>query len=100
MRGEREDMSGEKAITERILNDLRPYAANWSGTLSRGDLVIPQSQIPRLVHDILGSMREVVDRHGEASDQALFEALMSTRGAPSVQDQVAELKRRFLILGR
>src|SRR5882724_8941683 len=57
-------MSGEKAITERILNVLRPFASNWSGTLSRGDLVIPQGEIPRLVHQILESVQEIAERNG------------------------------------
>ncbi|MEA2624099.1 MAG: hypothetical protein QOD06_144, partial [Candidatus Binatota bacterium] len=29
-------MSAEKSTTERILCLLRPFASNWSGTLSRG----------------------------------------------------------------
>ncbi len=93
-------MSAEKAITERILDVLRPYASNWSGTLSRGDLVIPQSEVPRLVREILRSTQELVDRHGEAADQELFEVLMASRRAPSVQDQLAELKKRFRVLVR
>lgn len=93
-------MSAEKAITERVLNLLKPYASNWSGTLSRGDLVIPQHDIPRLVHEILDSVQEAVAVHGEASDRDVFETLMATRSSISVQDQVGELRRRFLILVR
>lgn len=93
-------MSPDKAITERILDVLRPYASNWSGTLSRGDLVIPQSEVPRLVREILRSVQEVVERHGEAADLDVFEALMAVRRSASVQDQVAELKRRFRVLTR
>ncbi len=93
-------MSAEKAITERILNVLRPFASNWSGTLSRGDLVIPQGEIPKLVHQILESVQELAERNGQATDLEVFQALMASRAAESVQDQVAELQRRFLILKR
>jgi hypothetical protein len=45
-------------------------------------------------------MQEIVERHAEAADLDVFRALMTSRGSPSVQDQVADLKRRFLILTR
>lgn len=93
-------MSADKAITERILEALRPYASNWSGTLSRGDLVIPQSEVPRLVREILRATHEIVERHGEAADLDVFQALMSSRKTASVQDQVTELKKRFRVLTR
>lgn len=93
-------MASERVISERILNVLRPYASNWTGTLSRGDLVIPQAEVPRLVREILTCVQELVERHGEAADLDLFQALMTSRGAPSVQDQLSELRRRFLILTR
>jgi len=93
-------MSADKALTERILDALRPYASNWSGSLGRGDLVIPQSEVPRLVREILRSVQEVVDRHGEAADLDLFRVLMAARKTISVQDQVAELKKRFRVLTR
>ncbi len=92
--------TADKAITERILTVLRPYASNWSGTLGRGDLVIPQAEVPRLVREITSFMQEIVERHAEAADLDVFRALMTSRGSPSIQDQVAELKRRFLILTR
>jgi hypothetical protein len=44
-------MRSDRSLTERILGVLRPYASNWSGTLGRGDLVIPQRDIPRVVHE-------------------------------------------------
>jgi hypothetical protein len=93
-------MPADKAITERILNVLRPYASNWSGTLSRGDLVIPQAEVPRLIREIGTAVQEIVERHGEAADLEVFQTLMARRGSPSIQDQVAELKKRFLILVR
>lgn len=92
-------MSAEKSITERVLSVLEPYASNWSGTLSRGDLVIPQREIPRLVHEILDTVKELTPA-GEASDQAVFEVLRDTRRASSIQDQVAELRRHFVIVPR
>ena len=92
--------SADKAITDKILSALRPYASNWSGTLGRGDLVIPQAEVPRLVREILGAVQEIVERHGEAADLEVFRTLMTRRGSPSIQDQVAELKKRFLILTR
>jgi hypothetical protein len=95
-----DSMSAEKAITERILNVLRPFASNWSGTLSRGDLVIPQGEIPRLVHQILESVQEIAERGGQATDLEVFQALMAAKSSASVQDQVTELQKRFLILKR
>lgn len=93
-------MSAEKVITERLLSVLRPYASNWSGTLSRGDLVIPQAEIPRLIREIVNAAQDIAERHGEAGDLEVFNTLMSRRASASVQDQVAELKKRFLILAR
>ncbi len=93
-------MSADKVITERILNVLRPYASNWSGTLSRGDLVIPQAEVPRLIREIVNAAHEIVERQGEAGDLEVFRTLMTSRGSPSIQDQVTELKKRFLILTR
>jgi len=92
-------MRGDRSMTERILNVLRPYASNWTGTLGRGDLVIPQREIPRVIHEILDALRdESVET--EASEQELFDLLMATRRGPSVQDQVKALVRRFRILQR
>jgi hypothetical protein len=93
-------MSAEKSITERVLNLLKPYASNWSGTLSRGDLVIPQNEIPRLVHQILSSIQEIASASGEAGDRELFEALRAARASTSIQDQIAQLRKRFVILNR
>ncbi len=92
--------TADKAITERILSALRPFASNWSGTLGRGDLVIPQAEVPRLIREIVGAVQEMVERHAEAADLEVFQTLMTSRVSPSIQDQVAELKKRFLILTR
>jgi hypothetical protein len=93
-------MRSDRSITERILNVLRPYASNWSGTLGRGDLVIPQREIPRVIHEILDALHEESAAHKEAGDRELFEALMSARRSASVQDQAELLRRHFLILLR
>ena len=92
-------MRGDRSMTERILNVLRPYASNWTGTLGRGDLVIPQREIPRVIHEILDALRDVT-ADKEAGDRELFEVLMTARRSPSVQDQANLLRRSFRILLR
>ena len=91
-------MEQGSAITEHIRRILRPYSANWSGMLGRGDLLIPQRDISRVVEAILDAVRADISRQREASDAELFEALMETRRADSVQDQMNLLLRRFRIL--
>ena len=93
-------MSVDRSATERILNVLRPYASNWSGTLGRGDLVIPQREIPRLIHEILDAARDVGERRGEASELEIFQVLSEARRLSSVQDQVERLRQVFLIVKR
>jgi len=93
-------MSGDRSATEKILNVLRPYASNWSGTLGRGDLVIPQREIPRLIHEILDAVREVGERRGEASEVDVFQVLNDARRLSSLQDQVERLRGAFLIVKR
>lgn len=93
-------MRSDRSITERILNVLRPYASNWSGTLGRGDLVIPQREIPRVIHEILDALHEEGNSRKEAGDREIFEVLMSARRSASVQDQAELLRQHFLILLR
>jgi hypothetical protein len=93
-------MRTDRAMTERILNVLRPYASNWSGTLGRGDLVIPQREIPRVIHEILDALHDDAEAHKEAGDRELFDVLMTARRSASVQDQANLLRRHFLILLR
>ncbi|HXQ23775.1 MAG TPA: hypothetical protein VN812_19000 [Candidatus Acidoferrales bacterium] len=93
-------MSVDRSTTEKILNVLRPYASNWSGTLGRGDLVIPQREIPRLIHEILDAVREIGERRGEASEVEIFQVLNDARRLPSLQDQVERLRSAFLIVKR
>ena len=93
-------MSAERSVTERILNVLRPFASNWSGTLGRGDLVIPQREIPRLIHDILECARDTGEPRAEASEAELFHVVRDGQRLPSTQDLVARLRERFVILKR
>jgi len=93
-------MSADKNVTEKILHVLRPYASNWSGTLGRGDLVIPQREIPRVIHDILNAVHELADARKEAPETEVFQVLMESRHLPSVQDQLTALQKRFLIIDR
>jgi len=92
-------MRGDRSITERILNVLRPYASNWSGTLGRGDLVIPQREIPRVIHEILDALHDdTVEK--DVGDHELFDVLMAARRSASVQDQAGLLRKHFRILLR
>jgi len=93
-------MSGDRNATEKILNVLRPYASNWSGTLGRGDLVIPQREIPRLIHEILDAVREPGERRAEASELDVFHVLTEARRLPSVQEQAERLRAAFVIVKR
>jgi len=90
----------ERPETERILDVLRPYAANWSGSLGRGDLVVPQREIPRLINDLLDAIAQCADAEGEVTDSDLFHALTEAQRSPSVQDQVGKLRQYFRILKR
>ena len=92
-------MRSDRSLTERILGVLRPYASNWSGTLGRGDLVIPQRDIPRVVHEVLDAMH---DESGweEAGEREVVESLLAMRRSASVQDQADRLRRQFVILRR
>ena len=79
---------------------LRPYAANWSGSLGRGDLVVPQREIPRLINDLLAAIAQTAEPGAEVSDADLFHALVEAQRSPSVQEQVARLRRGLRILKR
>jgi hypothetical protein len=93
-------MRSDRSFTERILNVLRPYASNWSGTLGRGDLVIPQREIPRVIHEILDAVHDENAGAKEAGDRELFDVLMAARRSASVQDQANLLRRHFVVLLR
>jgi hypothetical protein len=87
-------------LRDKILELLRPYASNWSGSLRRGDLVIPQVEVSRVVEEIAGVVQEVLDGRAEASDATLFHFLSDSRRLASVQDQAKLLRERFLVLER
>jgi hypothetical protein len=89
-----------KEARERILEVLRPYASNWTGTLGRGDLVIPQREISRVIQQILEAVVEASDRRAEASELEVFRVLSDARRLPSLQDQAERLRTAFLILKR
>ena len=93
-------MAADKSVTEKILHVLRPYASNWSGTLGRGDLVIPQREIPRVIHEILNAVHELTEVRKEAPEGEVFQVLMESRRLSSVQDQLRALQKRFLIVSR
>ena len=93
-------MAADKSVTEKILHVLRPYASNWSGTLGRGDLVIPQREIPRVIHEILDALHDDGATRKEAGDRELFDVLMAARRSASVQDQAELLRKHFRILLR
>ena len=90
----------DRAETERILDVLRPYAANWTGSLGRGDLVVPQREIPRLIQEILRAVREMGEGECEVTETELFHVLSDAHRLPSLQDQVARLQQSFRILKR
>jgi hypothetical protein len=91
-------MAGEKNVTEKILNVLRPYAAHWGGALGRGDLVIPQREIPRVIHEIIDSVHGMTEGRREASDMDVFQVLTESRHLLSIQDQVERIKKNFIVL--
>ena len=92
-------MNAGREVRERLLEILRPYGSPWSGVLARGDLVIPQRDIPKLVRELLEVLQNA-PATAEADDRDVFEALMETRRAQSVQSGVSLLRKRFRILVR
>jgi hypothetical protein len=90
----------ESAFGERIRELLRPFASSFSGSLGRGDLVIPRAEIERVVCGILEAARETSHEGAEVSELELFQVLTRTRRLGSVQEQAARLSERFLILER
>ena len=86
--------------SDRILDLLRPYAANWSGTLKRGDVVIPKDELSTLVEQLVAVAREIGGGRSEANDTEVFHALQQASRSTSLQDQVAILRRQFHISRR
>ena len=93
-------MVDENALRDRILAVLRPFASSFSGSLCRGDLVIPNGDVARVVSEILEAMRASGMGDGEASELSVFDAVCEARRRASVQDQAKFLRDRFLILER
>jgi len=87
-------------VTERVMELLRPYAANWSGSLGRGDLVIPQREIPHLVGEIVSVVTDLLAESREATDEELFRALHELERLPSLQDRIARLRAAYKIAKR
>ena len=93
-------MVDDRLLGEKIRSVLRPYASNWSGSLGRGDLVIPHADLSRVVEAIVDATRETFDAHSPASDAELFQELSESRRLSSVQDQATRLRQRFHIFSR
>jgi hypothetical protein len=92
-------MHAGREVREKLLEILRPYGSPWSGAIARGDLVVPQREIPKLVREILDVL-QTVPGHQEADEREVFEALMDARRLQSVQKQAAALRKRFRIFTR
>jgi hypothetical protein len=99
-RGSVARMLDDRLLREKVLELLRPFASNWSGSLRRGDLVIPQIEVSRVVEEITSAARDVLDAHSEVSEVALFHFLADSRRIASVQDQAKLLRERFVVLER
>ncbi len=83
----------------RILDVLRPFAADWSGTLQRGDVVVSKDDLPKLV-DQLATVAREIGAGSEASDTDVFHVLRQASRSSSLQDQVGILRREFRITRR
>ena len=75
-------MNAGREVREKLLEILRPYGSPWSGAIARGDLVIPQREIPKLVREISELFQHVPGQQ-EADERTVFEALMEVRRAQS-----------------
>ena len=92
-------MHAGREVREKLLEILRPYGSPWSGAIARGDLVIPQRDIPKLVREILDALQNGPSQQ-EADEREVFEALMDARRLQSVQKQAAAVRKRFRIFSR
>ncbi|MBM4268218.1 MAG: hypothetical protein FJ144_16665 [Deltaproteobacteria bacterium] len=90
----------ESTFGARIRELLQPFAASFSGSLGRGDLVIPRSEIERVVREILSAARDAANENAEVSELELFRFLSDTRRLGSVQDQASRLLARFVVRER
>jgi len=92
-------MHAGREVREKLLEILRPYGSPWSGAIARGDLVIPQREIPKLVREILDALQSAPGQQ-EAEEREVFDALMEARRLQSVQKQAAAIRKRFRIFSR
>lgn len=92
-------MNAGREVQERLLEILRPYGNPWSGAIARGDLVIPQREIPKLVREITEAFQNATAQP-EADERDVFLALMDARRVQSVQKQAAALLKRFRVYAR
>ncbi len=83
----------------RILDVLRPFAADWSGTLQRGDVVVSKDDLPKLV-DQLATVAREIGGGSEASDAEVFHVLREASRSSSLQNQVEMLRLEFRIAKR
>ena len=90
----------ESTFGARIRELLQPFAASFSGSLGRGDLVIPRGEIERVVREILAAARDAASENAEISELELFGFLSETRRLGSVQDQAARLRARYVVRKR
>ena len=93
-------MIDECTLQERILEVLRPFASTWTGSLRRGDLVIPQADVGRVVNEVVDLVKGLAMNSAEAPDRVVFETLQASHRLPSVQDQAKLLRERFVISER
>jgi hypothetical protein len=90
----------DRNSAEKIRNVLTPFAATWSGTLGKGDLVIPHRDIAGLIQQILSVLRDTQEQQSEASELEVFEVLREAERLPSVQDRARRLRAAFHIIKR
>jgi len=86
--------------SEKILHILQPYASNWSGTLQRGDVVIPRAELQKLVEEIAALLGGPDSGAPEADELEVFQVLQEASRAASLQSQAARLRKVFRILKR
>jgi hypothetical protein len=93
-------MIDECTLQERILEVLRPFASTWTGSLRRGDLVIPQADVGRVVNEVVDLVKNLAMDSPEAPERVVFETLRMSQRLPSLQDQAKLLRERFVISER
>jgi hypothetical protein len=90
----------EAKLGAELRKVLEPFAASFSGSLARGDLVIPQTEVDRVVGEILRAARSASEERDEVSTHDLFQFLVQIQRLGSVQEQADRLRTRFRIQNR